>query len=201
MAAKKKIIDIIDDKGTALTLAQKVQLETERVQEAFKAGPLFQHNPNEVEPEVAVAAYQVLNTLSKMIEDRKSLYRDKLLSLAESTGAPTEKDGQEASLDSNRVLRERRRESKPNEAKLREMMSAKGVPLVECFDEVKDLRVNLTKLEYLVDIGKLNKKEVDELYKITWALKVSPSPVVKKLLVTLTDKLLGSDHKLTGDTD
>lgn len=186
-----------NDEMTAL--ATSVKEEMLRVREAFSAGPLFREPPAEQEAPVAVAAWAVLDSLEGVIEERKKAYRQHLLDYAKDNGTPTvdkkkktPTGGQEVWIDSSKVVREHRQDKLPNDtADFRLMLAGKNISLSDLFDEVKTLVMNPSKLDFLIDSGRLDAKDLEQYKSTGYALKVKQSDIIEEFLDDMTNQLLG----------
>ena len=173
------------------TLMEQVKTNMTRVEQAFKSDPLFRVDPAEVETGTAIAAWAMLDTIAEMVEARKAQYRLELLARTEKEGVPTAKGGQHMRVDDNEVIREKRQEKLPAETDFRLMLATKGIPFTEAFDEVKTLKMNPSKVDFLIETGRLSQVEVDELRKVSWALKVKRAELVDKVLEDFSNLILG----------
>lgn len=192
MSPKKTKESKKSDKDTALAVSIKAEMA--RVKEAFSPGPLFRQDPADVEPPVALAAWSVLDTLEDVIKQRKEAYRLAMLSHAEKNGDPTPKGGNQIQIDGSKVVREKRQNKMPEDnADFRLMLAVRNIGLPELFDEVKVLQMNASKLDYLIDSGRLSQAEVDKFKKVAYALKVDQSEIIEEVLEELTNQLLGVD--------
>jgi hypothetical protein len=147
---------------------------------------LLRQNPQDVPLGDSVTAYAVLDHFEKAFEARKKLLRPHILAQAETHGDPNDKGGSALVVGEEQVVRERRRSSEPNSDKLRALLETRGVPLLECFDEVRSVQLNPSRLQYLIDIGKLKQDEVDALRDETFALRVRPGPTLRYLLSSVS---------------
>lgn len=130
----------------------------------------------------AVTAWKILDFVEKAIEPRKEKIRLALLGWAEKLGEATEKGGSKLSVAGNVVLREKRVGAQPEEGPLKKMLEEKGLRMSEVFDEVKKVVLNPSKLQSLIETGKLDKAAVEKLHKVSWALRVYPSDELEELL-------------------
>lgn len=130
-----------------------------------------------------VVAYASINFLEKVIEKRKAELKPHLLSQAQTHGQVTEKGHSVLELEDAKVTRERKLSAGPDEDKLKRLLETYGLSLIDCFDEVKKVVLNPSKLQYLVDVGKLKGAEVEALRTESFALRVEPGPELKELLV------------------
>lgn len=147
-------------------------------------GRMMQSDPREVPLSDVTTSYAVLNHLEKVIGVRKKQLKPHLMSQAEIHGEVTDKGGSLLGVGDEKVVRERRLSSEPNEDKLRALLETSSIPILDCFDEVKAVKLNPSKLQYLIDIGKLKKEEVEGLRDEGFALKVEAGPELKELLLS-----------------
>lgn len=173
------------------TLMEQVKTNISRVKEAFHADPLFRDDPTEVETPTAVAAWAMLDTLGELIEKRKASYRLELLTRSERDGVPTDKGGNRLWCDDSEVLREKRQNKLPEESDFRLLLLTKGISFTEAFDEVKTLKMNPSKIDYLIQTGRITQAEVDEYRKTTYAMKVKQSELLEKVLDDYFNVMLG----------
>jgi hypothetical protein len=146
-------------------------------------GRMMQADPREVPLSDVTISYAILNHFEKVIDKRKKLLKPHLMSQAETHGDATDKGGTVLAVGEEKVVRERRLSSEPNEEKLKALLETSGIPILDCFDEVKAVKLNPSKLQYLIDIGKLKKDEVEGLRDESFALKVDPGPELKEALL------------------
>lgn len=173
------------------SLMEQVKTNISRVKEAFKADPLFTDSPGDVETGTAVAAWAMLTALEDTIAHRKSQYRTELLMRAERDGVMTDKGGNRLWTDDSEIIREKRQDKLPAETDFRLLLATKGIPFSEAFDEVKTLQMNPSKVDYLVQTGRVAQDEVDELRKTSFALKVKQSELLEKVLEDCVNVILG----------
>jgi len=146
-------------------------------------GKMLQADPREVPLSDVTVSYAVLNHLEKVIDARKKQLKPHLMSQAETHGDQNDKGGSVLAVGEEHIIRERRLTKEPNEEKLRALLDTNGITILECFDEVKAVKLNASKLQYLIDIGKLKAVEVEGLREESFALKVEPGPELKELIL------------------
>ncbi len=178
-------------KAESTELALQLEQEILRIQKAFTAGPLFRDAPGAATPGIQVATWSVLDEMGKLIEERKAAYRDQLLITAEQEGSKTDKGGYKIWIDSSEVVRENRQDKLPNEDLLKQELILAKIDIKECFDEVKTLKLNPSKLNYLIETGKLSQARIDEMRKKSVAMKVNKSEVLKESLNRMVSSLQG----------
>jgi len=148
------------------------------------------HAPAEDIPiEHVVQAWSILDFIEGLIADRKAALRLRLLDEAESNGKPTDKGGQRLFISGSTVLREKRVAKSPSEDVVRKLIAEAKLKLVDVFDEQTVLVLNPSKLDLLVDTGKLDAEALEASKKVSWALKVFASPILQELLGGASEKV------------
>lgn len=123
-----------------------------------------------------VEIYIALNTLQKIIAARLSDIKPLLHEVAEQNGDLTEKGSLQLYVGENRVIREKRESTAPDEEKLRALLETRGVDLDAVFDTIQTYILNPSKLQYIIDTGRIDKNEVVSLKETNWAIKAEPGP-------------------------
>jgi hypothetical protein len=166
-------------------MAAKTQSPTAVVKreiEPIGQGSLLQTSPTDASLKEIASAYAILSFLEKVIEKRKSELKPRLQEESK-TGLLLENGGHSLDLGDAKVVNTRRLSAAPEDQPLKSLMETRGVALLEAFDEVKSLVLNPSKLAYLIEVGKLDKKEVESLRKETFALSVAPSKELQDALL------------------
>jgi hypothetical protein len=151
-------------------------------------GRAVQEDVNNLLPEDLCTAYGILNRLEKVIEDRKKLIKPPLLAMVKHSGEAVAKDGQKTGsfkmdFDGHKLQAQRRVASRePDREKLMALLAKREIDVTDVYDEVKVLEYNPSKVDYLVELGKLSKEEVEVLKGERFALVFSPSPTLKKMM-------------------
>ena len=139
------------------------------------SGDVMNLDERHMSVEEAVAAYAFMQALEKKIEKRKAVLRDRVMQEAESQGRRTEKGGQLLMVENTKVVREKRMTKTPPEAGLREILAREGLDMKSVFSERTTYVLDPSKLQMLLDRGKLEAQEIEELKKVSYALKVEAS--------------------------
>lgn len=137
-----------------------------------------------------VEAWVILDNIAKVIGDRKKVLRLHLLGRAEKFGRPTERGGQMVKVDTSKVLREKRISKTLKADDVRELLETRNIPFDDGFSKVTTVVVDPSKLETLVNLGKLPQAEVEALHQVTWALRVKAGPDLEEVL----DETFGCDE-------
>ena len=111
--------------------------------------------------------------------------REPLMAVTEASGEATETGNREHDVDGSRVVVEHRKSKMPDSDKVTKLLQEKNIPLMEAFDEVKSLQLNPSKLDFLVQTGKLTKEQLSALCGETLALRVYPSKFLKEAVGSL----------------
>jgi len=171
--------------GKLGTVTSGVATEIERFQTAMAMSILFAPPSADVPKEQGVVAWNALATMGEIFAAQLALWREYLLALAEKEGVTTDMGGQSLDVEGTRVVRERRKMKLPDEQGVKELLARNSLPISECFDEVKTLVLNPSKLDYLIQAGRISADQVEAMKKVTWALKVKPSETLDESLERL----------------
>jgi len=133
--------------------------------------------------------YKFVDAVEKAAQARKKELKPTLLAYAQANGEKTEKGHYQASADGHKIMNEVRQATEPKMDDFRELLEEKGLKLTTAFNEVKTLVYDPSKVKHLIDVGKLEADEVDELRSTSHALKVTLSkPAAKELKESLPPK-------------
>jgi hypothetical protein len=127
-----------------------------------------------------VAGWLLLANIEKMIKDRKEVMRERLLNEAEAGGQTSSSGSQSLPAEGATIVRERRESKQLPFQATAALLHSKGIPVEDACDEVVSYVVNQSKIQNMVDLGKLKQAEVDALREVTWALRVIPTEEVKQ---------------------
>ena len=133
-------------------------------------------------------SFALLKFIESVVEERKSELRESLLGHLETNGVllePDENKHRTLKLGNVTCVREFRQDSLPDAKKLKKVLNDSEVPLLDAFDEVKAMVLNPSKLAYLVDLGKVDKKKVEDLRPVSFALKTKASKALEEEFETL----------------
>jgi len=145
---------------------------------------LFQTPPEDLRE---TAVYHVaLKALSDLCTKRLKSLRNGLLEATEE-GFHT-KTGRALDIGELTVEKQLRVSKLPDVNALRDKLDEEGIELQEAFDVVRTLQMNPSKIEYLIEIGKLEREDVVALHKQSEALKVTPSRNLKRRITSITQE-------------
>lgn len=176
------------------TKALSAKTVVRREIEPLGHGAALHTDPTTVSLSEVVVAYAVLNHVEKVIDKRKKELKPHLMKQAEAHGSLLEKGHRALEVGQEKLTRERKLSAGPNEDKLKLLMETKSIALLEAFDEVKAVVLNPSKLEYLVQVGKLKADEVEALRDESFALSVEAGPELKELLIEACKALEEKDE-------
>lgn len=143
------------------------------------SGKLMHESTSNLSLVEQVQIHCILKKVATAVESRLKEVRDPLMSVAESTGSSTENGHKELDVDGSRVVCEHRKSKLPSDEGVRQLLKEANIPLLEAFDEVKTLQLNASKLDFLVQTGKLTKEQLEKHIGETQALQVYPSKFLK----------------------
>lgn len=129
-----------------------------------------------------VLAYKLADFVEKAVKARKEALRTEILAWTEQHGELTEKAGYVADVAGFRVTNEARRSTSPDPEGIKAMLEAQALGVDEAFDTVKVLQLSPSKVKFLVESGKLDEDAVEELHKVTRALRVQEPKEMRPVL-------------------
>lgn len=159
----------------------------EKYVESLLTGNIMTSDAEEANVVSVVQSWVLLKYTKERIEERMKGLRKVLLDRAEEFGKETEKGGSKLSVEGSLVLRERRQAALPDEKKLRAILDEHGIKPDQAFTKVTKVVLDASKVQGLVDLGKIPEKKVDDAKKVTWALRVKESHELAESL----DRMVG----------
>lgn len=140
---------------------------------------LFSAPVDDLTDEEAAGAAAVLKFMDDLVKSRHSQIRDRLLERVEDIGEEYKDGSYVADVNGIEVRKTKNQGKLPDEKVVKNLLNENGLSLTEAFDEVKKWEMNPSKVDHLVDGGKIPKKEVEKSKKVTYSLKVNPSGSLK----------------------
>lgn len=125
-------------------------------------------------PQQRAVAWTVIDRMEKVFAERKSELREALFETVMEIGDQTEAGHFIANIEGNEVKRERRQGKSPEDKPFRSLLKDLSIPLTDCYSEETTYKLDPSKVQYLIDGGRLPAEKVEELRKVTFALKVKP---------------------------
>lgn len=119
--------------------------------------------------------WRLLGAVEDEVGGVRGKLREQLLAYVASEGREDERGSATVVVEGTTVKREARRASEPDAKGVKELLARRDIPVSRAFDEVKVLQLNATKLQHLIDTGKVTAEEVEALRRVTYALKVKES--------------------------
>ena len=142
--------------------------------------------PTELSVGHLAVLFKVLDTVEKKAKERRGMLRAQLLDWATANGELTPKGHRIGKADGHKIMNEHRQATEPNGEGIKALLKEKGIDIMLAFDEVPTLALNPSKVKHLVETGQLEKAEVDELRRVTHALKVTLSKPLNESLKAVT---------------
>lgn len=148
--------------------------------------------------DIVQAFVTLKDALEGLPKERLGELRAYLLKHAESFGEDNGKGGQRLSVEGSTVTREKRTAKTLDTDTVLNLAADHGLQPTDVCDEVttKSLVVNPSKLDFLVQTGKLDKAAVEGLYTVSWALKVVGSEELTGALCEAAGGLKGITEAL-----
>ena len=145
-------------------------------------------DPEEMSPEQRTVAWATIDAMETVFSVRKSELRESLLEAVQKIGDETEGGHFVANIDGSEVKRERRQGKSPDDKEFRELLKSLSIPLTDCYTEETKYTLDPSKVQYLIDGGRLPEEKVEELKKVTFALKVKPEKRLAESLDQVTER-------------
>ena len=135
---------------------------------------------------VLAELFLFIDVVEKRCVTAKKQFRESLLSTAEQLGIKNKRGHFEFDSGTALVIDEKRQSNLPSMDDLIQLLQESGLDTLEAFDESKVLEMNPSKLDRLLETGRLDRDKFDSLRKEVHVLKVKPTGNTKDLLKTLT---------------
>lgn len=162
----------------------------------ISTGKILKAPPETMSLVEQVQAHVILKKLEDALDGRIKELKEPLMAVAEAQGTCAEgSTTKKYVVDGNTISVEHRKSKTPDPEKFKNFLLSKHLDIMEAFDEVKTLQLNPSKVEYLVQTGKLSKDEVAAFCNETTALRVYPSKDLKEAVNSLGFK--SADKSLT----
>lgn len=136
-----------------------------------------------------VQSHVILKQLGAAIEARLKTLRNPLMAIVQSKGEINDKGTKKYVVEGTSICLESRKANEPDPTLLTALLKEKSIDIHEAFDDVTVLQLNPSKLDYLVQTGKLKPQDVQALCKEIPALRIYPSKALKASVESL--KLVG----------
>lgn len=139
-------------------------------------------NAKAMEEEEVLQAWTLLRFANDHIAARLDELRELLLADAKEFGKETDKGGQRLYVGRHLILREKRVAKLPEAEGFKALMETANLKLDQAYTKQTKTILDPSKIENLVNLGKLAGKEVNTLKKVTWALRVKPDQDLETVL-------------------
>lgn len=143
--------------------------------------------------EQAASAWAMIDLMEKVVEERKKNLRLSLLARAEKSGAKKETGSFEAQMGGVLVLNERRQGKLPDEDVVKACIKEANLEFEDAFSAQMVWTMDPSKVDFLVQGGKLPADKIEASKKVTFALKVKPNKVLKEHLDSVKKRLTSEE--------
>jgi len=178
-----------DESLTPLQIMEKYLkplMESSLISGDFKTAP--------TEPLIHVWA--ILKFVNERIDATLKEIRAELLDRAEARGRLTDKGGYRIGVEGNEIIKEKRVSPLPPEKDIKELLGEHNIDVKEAFSKVTKMKLDASKIQMLVDLGKLRPTEVNALKKVTWALRVKESEELAEAIESALGDLQEEEEEL-----
>lgn len=139
--------------------------------------------------EQAASAWAMVDLMEKVIEERKKNLREHLLVRANETGKKKENGSFEVEMGPVTVINERRQAKLPDEEVVKAALKEAGLEYEDAFTAQMVWTMDGSKVDFLVQGGKLPAEKIEASKKVTFALKVKPDKALKSQLEGVKKRL------------
>lgn len=180
------------------TIEMNIQKEVSQFSPMFDPGKLLNMLAKDMTAEQAAAAWSMLDLMESVASARKEQIRERVFELAVDKGVPDENGTYRAFIEGTKLGKRKNVSTKPEEKGLKKLLEELKIPILEVYDSVQITQLNMTKLEYLVETGRIPKDRVEALKKVTYTIELEPSPEVSDYLDRAKSTLAGLPPKAIG---
>lgn len=152
-------------------------------------GDILHTPPDRLNVEEAVKAFALVKHIGEKVEDRRKELRAHLLvegSILEHAEKVGKGGSTKTMVEGNKVTRKRTEKKLANVKGLKALLKEKGISEDAAFTSTTETFtktvVDPSKVEALVQTGRLTAKEVEGCHVIQWTLQVNPSAAIKDIL-------------------
>jgi hypothetical protein len=155
---------------------------------ALGLSEMFNIDPAELNPQQRTEAWATIDAMGAVFLARKEELRESLLEIVQEVGDETEAGHFVANIEGNEVKRERRQGKSPEDKAFRELLKSLSIPLTDCYTEETKYTLDPSKVQYLIDGGRLPEDKVHELKKVTFALRVKANSDLRAELDRVSER-------------
>jgi len=128
-----------------------------------------------------LTTYSLARWMKDRLEKRMELLRLSLLDDSSKIGAETENGGRKFELNGSTVRVDKKIAKLPDEEKFKTLLAVNGIEESAVYDKVTTTVLNPSKIQALIETGKLDGPAVDALKKVSFALTVGASGEIESL--------------------
>lgn len=158
----------------------KELVETEVV--PAMSGELLHADHEKLNIEQRMDLYAAIQFEQDKLAKRREVLNARLKEDVKQVGTATEKGHYRFEVNGKVASVEKRVAKMPEEGALNTLLVKNGLSLDDVSDTVTEKRINPSKIDYLVELGKLKAADVDALKKVSYALSVDPNEETSQML-------------------
>lgn len=150
---------------------------------------IFKDSIDSFSDQQAATAWAMIDLLEKVIEDRKKDLREALLARVEKAGRTKENGSFEAEMGGVTIIKEKRQAKLPDEDTLRECLKEANLEYEDAFSAQMKWVMDPSKVDFLIQGGKISAEKIESSKTVTYALKVKPDKTTKAQLDKIKKRL------------
>lgn len=155
----------------------------------LRSGDLMNKPISEMSTDQVASTWVGLTKATEMMTARLESLRIALFERATEEGEETEKGHHILDVEGTEFIREKSQKKLPDEKILKVLLAEAKLGVLEAFDEVTTLQMNPTKVDHLVETGRLPEDKVEAARKISYRLKFKPSTSLKSQLDEISERI------------
>lgn len=153
------------------------------------SGDLMNKSIPEMTTDQVASTWVGLTKATELMTSRLEGLRVALFERAIAEGTATEKGHYILTIEGTEFIREKSQRKLPDEKILKVLLAEAKLGVLEAFDEVTKLQMNPTKVDHLVETGRIPEDEVNEAKKVSYRLKFKPSRELKDQLEEISGRI------------
>jgi len=172
------------DEGNKLLKIENISLEDS-----------FRSSLDSLDDDKLAGAWSMIDAIESVAKERKAALREELLRRVEKNGEEGKNGSYTVQLEHVKILKEKRMAKLPDPKLVEKLVKEAGLEYDDAFTPKREWSLDPSKLDFLVQGGKLPGDQLEASKKITWALKVKPDKALGGRLDGLRKQLMPPDDE------
>lgn len=179
----------MSDKNKTGKTEELTKVEVERLRPVLNFGVIFNAALDNLGPDQLLVAWELLDLLQGLTKERTEEARKLLLDMTLKSGALTEKGHLVMEIDGTTITRQKSKGKTLSEEFVEKLIESRHLAREQAFSQATVWVVDPSKIDDLINTGRLTKEEVEAGYKETFSLKVKESEGLQEMLDAIKDQV------------